>query len=350
MTRIPIATLIWILPVSLGAQWINFRTPGTPRTANGKPDLTAPTPRTADGKPDLSGLWRPEPNPYRFDLIQNMQDEDIFTAEAKAIFAHRVADFRREDPVTHCLPGGPSVIFTGGAVRMYRIIQSPSVIGLLYEDQVQYRQFFTDGRELPKDPNPDWMGYSVGRWDGDTLVVTTIGFNDRTWLDRVGHPHSEELRVTERFRRVDYGHMQFQITYEDPKMLVRPLTLSVPVNLAADTEMLEYLCAENERDTGHLVGSATKGVVVSPSVLDKYVGHYEFRQGPAGTESFFPRKPIISLVGGQLYYNDLPLIPQSETRFDATAAAIEFVSNEQGVVTHFLLNAAEGDARYDRMQ
>jgi hypothetical protein len=131
-------------------------------------------------------------------------------------------------------------------------------------------------------------------------------------------------------------------------MLARPLTISVPVNLAADTELLEYLCAENERDTAHLVGSASKGVQVSQAVLDKYVGRYEFREGPAGTESFFPRKPTISLVNGQLFYNDLPLIPQSETRFDATAAAIEFVANDKGVVTHFLLNAAEGDARYDR--
>ncbi len=348
MAKVLLAATLFVLPASVWGQWINLRTPGTPRTTDGKLNLTAPTPRTPDGKPDLSGLWRPEANPYRFDLVQSLQDEDIFTVEAKSIFMQRVADFRRGDPVTHCLPGGPTVMVQGGAARLYRIIQSPGVIGVLFEDQIHYRQIFTDGRSLPFDPNPSWMGYSVGHWDGDTLVVATTGFNDRTWLDRVGHPHSEKLRVTEKFHRVDFGHMQLQITYEDPKMLARPLTISVPVNLAADTELLEYLCAENERDTPHLVGSASKGVHVSSAVLDKYVGRYEFREGPAGTESFFPRKPTISLVNGQLFYNDLPLIPQSETRFDATAAAIEFVSNDKGVVTHFLLNAAEGDARYDR--
>jgi hypothetical protein len=348
MDRIAIRMALCLLPVSLGAQWINFRTPGIPRTADGKPNLTASAPRTPDGKPDLSGLWRPEANPYRFDLIQNLKDEDVFRPEAKAIFTQRVADFRRGDPVTHCLPAGPAVVYQGGAARLYRIIQSSAVIGVLHEDNIHYQQIFTDGRELPDNPNPTWMGYSVGHWEGDTLVVETIGFNDQTWLDRVGHPHSEELRVTERFRRVDFGHMQLQITYEDPKMLTRSLTISVAVNYAPDTEMLEYLCGENERDTGHLVGNAAGGIKLSPAILDKYVGSYEFRDGPAGTESFFPRKPTISIQDGQLYYNDLPLIPQSETSFDATAAAIEFVTNEKGAVTHFLLNAAEGDARYDR--
>jgi len=348
MDRIAIAATLWLLPISLNAQWLDFRTPGTPRTADGKPNLTAPAPRTPDGKPDLSGLWRPEANPYRFDLIQDLKDEEIFRPEARAIFMQRVADFRRADPVTHCLPGGPALIFTGGAVRLYRIIQSPAVIGLLYEDNVHYRQIFMDGRELPKDPNPDWMGYSVGHWDGDTLVVETAGFNDRTWLDRVGHPHSEDLRVTERFRRIDFGHMQFQITFEDPKMMTRPLTISVPVNYAPDTDMLEYLCGENERDTGHLVGTANKGVEVSSALLSKYTGKYEFHDGPAGTESFFPRKPTVTLDKGQLYLNDLPLIPQSESRFDATAASLEFIVNDGGAVTHFILSAAEGDARYDR--
>jgi hypothetical protein len=337
----------WVLPVSLVAQWLNLPTPGIPRAADGKPNMTAPAPRTPDGKPDLSGLWHPEATPYRFDLIQDVRDEEIFRPEAQAIFNQRTADFRREDPVTHCLPGGPLEIFATGAVQLYRIIQSPSVIGLLYESGF-YRQIYTDGRELPKDPNPTWMGYSIGRWEGDTLVVHTAGFNDRGWLDRVGHPHSEELRVTERFRRVDFGHMQFQITFEDPKMMTRPLTVSVAVNYAPDTDMLEYLCAENNRDLGHLVGKASEGAKVAPAVLDKYVGKYAFSQGPPGTESFFPRNPTVTLTKGQLYLNDLPLIPQSETRFDSTAATVEFHVDAHGAVTHFMLSAAEGDARYDR--
>ena len=346
MDKIAIAAAVWLLPVSLCAQWLNLRTPGIPRTADGKPGLTAPAPRTPDGKPDLSGLWSPEASPYRFDLIQNVKDEEIFRPAAQAIFMKRVADLRREDPVTHCLPGGPLEIFPTGAVRLYRIIQSPAVVGLLYETGF-YRQIYTDGRELPKDPNPTWMGYSIGHWEGDTLVVESAGFNDRTWLDRVGHPHSEDLRVTERFRRVDFGHMQFQITYDDPKMLTRPLSISLAVNYAPDTDMLEYVCSENERDTAHLVSKANKGVQLSPAVLARYAGKYEFREGPAGTESFFPRTPTVTLINGQLYLNDLPLIPQSETRFDSTAATIEFFINAHGAVTHFTLNAAEGDARYE---
>jgi hypothetical protein len=324
-----------------------LRTPGIPRTADGKPNLTAPAPRTPDGKPDLSGLWHPEANPYRFDVIQDLKDEATFRPEAQVIFQKRVADFRREDPVTHCLPGGPLEAFTGGASQFYRIIQSPAVMGIIYESGF-HRQIFLDGRELPKDPNPTWMGYSVGHWEGDTLVVESVGFNDRTWLDRVGHPHSEDLRVTETYRRADFGHMQFSITYNDPKMLTKPLSTSLAVNYAADTDMLETVCNENERDTSHLAGKANQGVQVSPAVLDKYVGKYEFRKGPPGAESFFPRNPTISLSKGQLYYNDLPLIPQSVTRFDSTAATIEFFVDGKGTATHFILNAAEGDSRYDR--
>src|SRR5215471_8977371 len=179
MGRISIAAALWLLPVSLSGQWLNLRTPGIPRTADGKPDLTAPAPRTPEGKLDLSGLWRPEASPYRFDVIQDLKDEGIFRPEAEDLFQTRVADFRRGDPVTHCLPGGPLEAFTGGAAQFYRIVQSPAVTAIIYESGF-HRQIFTDGRELPKDPNPTWMGYSVGHWEGDALVVESAGFNDRT--------------------------------------------------------------------------------------------------------------------------------------------------------------------------
>src|SRR5580698_1794996 len=185
MNRITIAVTFCALPACLCAQWLNFRTPGIPRTADGKPNLMAPAPRTPDGKPDLSGLWRPEVNPYWLDVIQDVKDEGIFLPAAEALFKKRVADFRRDDPVTQCLPGGPSQIFF--AESLYRIIQSPTVVALLYEGVGgRNRQIFMDGRELPEDPNPTWMGYSIGRWEGDTLVVESAGFNDRSWLDRVG--------------------------------------------------------------------------------------------------------------------------------------------------------------------
>src|SRR4029434_11174863 len=175
MWRIALAASV-LLTVSLSAQWLDWRTPGIPRTADGRPDLTAPAPRTHDGRPDLSGLWATEPNPYRFDLIQNLQDEAIFRPAAQAVFQRRVVDFRRDDPVTNCLPGGPSDMLAA----TYRIVQSPIAVALLYENTTgRYRQIHMDGRKLPADPNPTWLGYSVGRWEGDTLVGASARSTDR---------------------------------------------------------------------------------------------------------------------------------------------------------------------------
>src|SRR5499433_1861675 len=303
MRRIALGAVLWLLPVSLCAQWLDFRTPGIPRTADGKPNLTAPAQRTPDGKPDLSGLWQPEVNPYRFDLIQDLKDESIFRPAAEATFMERVKDFRRDDPVTNCLPGGPSETVN----TTYRIIQSPTLLALLYENGTgRYRQIYMDGRKLPKDPNPTWLGYSVGHWEGDTLVVESAGFNDRTWLDRAGHPHSENLRVTERFQRVDFGHMQYQITFDDPETLTKPLTLSLAVNYLADTDMLENVCNENIRDRVHMVGTANKGVQLSSAILEKYAGRYEFSEGSRIVVGFMGATQNVTLMNGQLYLNALP--------------------------------------------
>jgi hypothetical protein len=337
--------IVFTLPAL--AQWLGVPTPGIPRTADGKPNLTAPLPRMPDGKPDLSGLWQPELTPYRFDVIEDLKDEGIFRPAAQALFFQRAVNLRHDNPVTHCLPAGPQAIFAAGSTRFYRIVQSPGVIALLYE-LGGYRQIFTDGRQLPKDPNPTWVGYSVGHWDGDTLVVETAGFNDKTWLDMVGHPHSERLRVTEKFRRADFGHMQVQVTYDDPETMTRPLTIPVGVNYAADGDMLEYVCNEDEQDTKHLVGTAKAVAHPAPAVLDSYVGRYEFRDGVVSSRDFFGRNQIISVQQGQLYMKDFPLIPQSDTAFDSTAGTIEFHVDSSGRVTHFTLSAAEGDSRYDR--
>jgi|SRR5579871_1254522 len=342
-------TLAIVLTVAALAQWLNLPTPGIPRTADGKPNLTAPVPRMPDGKPDLSGLWRPAVSPYRFDVIQDLKDESVFRPAAEALFLQRAVNLRHDNPVTHCLPAGPSAIFAAGSTRYYRIVQSPSVIALLYE-LGGFRQIYTDGRELPKDPNPTWMGYSVGHWEGDTLVVQSAGFNDKTWLDMVGHPHSESLRVTEKFRRTDFGHMQVQVTYEDPETLTRPLTMSVAVDYAADGDMLEYVCNEDERDTEHLVGTAKAEAHPSPDVLARYVGEYKFHDGVLSSRDFFGPDQIVTVQNGQLYMKDFPLIPQSETRFDSTAGTIEFHLDASGRVTHLTLGAAEGDARYDRIR
>ena len=343
MKRIAIAAALWLFPVSMCAQWLDWRTPGIPRTADGKPNLTAPAPRTLDGKPDFSGLWQPEVNPYRFDVIQDLKDEAIFRPAAEAIFMERVADFRRDDPVTNCLPGGPSEMLNA----MYRIIQSPTVVALLYESGTgRYRQIYIDGRKLPEDPNPAWLGYSVGHWEGDTLAVESAGFNDRTWLDRAGHPHSENLRVTERFQRVDFGHMQYQITFDDPQTLTKPLTVSLAVNNRPDTDMLENVCNENNRDKIHMVGTGKGGVQLSPAVLAKYVGRYEFREGSRNVPGFVGVTQNVTLVNGQLYTNAIPLIPRSETKFDSTGAAAEFVLDANGAVTRLILSQPEGDGIY----
>jgi hypothetical protein len=344
MPRIAIAAALALIPVSLCAQWLDIRTPGIPRTADGKPNLTAPAPRTPDGKPDLSGLWQPEVNPYRFNLIQDLNDASIFRPAAEAIFLERLKDFRRDDPVTNCLPGGPSEVLN----TTYRIIQSPAIVALLYESGTgRYRQIYVDGRKLPKDPTPTWLGYSVGHWEGDTLVVESAGFNGRTWLDRAGHPHSENLRVTEKFRRVDFGHMQFQITFDDPETLTKPLNLSLKVNYAADTDMLENVCNENNRDKVHMVGTASTGVALSSAVLEKYVGRYDFRGGSRTVAGFMGMKQNVSLIKGQLYLNALPLIPLSETKFESTGAIAEFFLDANGTVTRLVLGQTEGEAIYD---
>jgi len=342
--RIAIAAVLLLFPVSLSAQWLDWRTPGIPRTADGKPNLSAPAPRTADGKPDFSGLWQADINPYRFDVIQDLKDEAIFRPAAEALFMERVADFRRDDPVTNCLPTGPSEMLSA----MYRIIESPNVVALLYESGTgRYRQIYMDGRKLPEDPNPAWLGYSVGHWDGDTLVVESSGFNDRTWLDRAGHPHSEKLRVTERFRRVDFGHMQYQITFDDPETLTKPLTLSLAVNYRPDTDMLENVCNENNRAKVHMVGTANAGVPLSSAILARYTGTYRFREGSRTVLGFMGMTQNVTLLNGKLYLNALPLIPQSETRFESTGANAEFFLDGNGKVTRLVLRQTEGEAIFD---
>jgi len=347
MRSIAIAAAFWLLPALAGAQWLDWPTPGIPRTADGKPNLTAPAPRTAEGKPDFSGVWEPEMNPYRFSVTQDPKEDAIFRPAAGAIFMANVKDLHRDDPVTNCLPGGPADLMSA----MYRIIQSPTIVAQMYETGTgRFRQIYMDGRKLPRDPNPTWLGYSIGRWEGDTLVVESVGFNDRTWLDRVGHPHSEQLRITERFQRVDFGHLRYQITFDDPETLTKPLTFSLAVNYRADTDMLENVCNENNRDKGHMVGTASAGVHINPSTLAKYAGRYAFRAGSRTVAGFMGVNQNVTLLNGQLYLNAIPLVPLSETKFESTGAIADFVIDSKGNVTHLLLGQTEGEAIYDRQR
>ena len=232
-----LAAILSLMSASLTAQWPNQATPGIPRTADGKPDLAAPAPRAADGKPDLSGVWRFKTGSYVVYVTSVLKPGEI-QPWAEAVYQKRANGFRKDSDGIACLPPGPKAGIAGLGFPM-KIVQTPNLVVVLYEYQTIFRQIFTDGRALPEDPNPTWMGYSVGHWEGDTLVVTTSGYNDRTTLDLAGHPHSEALRVTERFHRRDAGHIDLQVTLDDPKAYTRPWTLPVELELMADGELIE---------------------------------------------------------------------------------------------------------------
>lgn len=245
-----LAGLMLALPAA--AQWPARTPPATPRTPDGNPNLSAPAPRTADGKPDLSGVWQPAPG-YVSNIAQKLKPEDIpYQPWAEALFKQRRATESKEDPTGWCIPGG--VPRSDAVPYPFKIVNSPDMVILLYEAVHSYRQIFTDGRALPKDPNPTWLGYSVGHWTPDALVVETIGFNDKGWLDNDGKPNTEALHVTERFVRKDFGHMDIQITIDDPKAYTRPWSVTLPLTLLPEGELIEYICNENNKDLQHLVG------------------------------------------------------------------------------------------------
>ena len=256
--RISLLGAAIVLSVSIAApasaQWLNYPTAGIPRTPDGKPNLNAPAPRTPDGKPDLSGIWEPDGTKFIRNLAADLKPGDVsFQPWAEALYKERLSGaLSKQEPDANCLPQGVPKI--NAAPAPWRIVQTPGVVIILYEAFTQWRQIFTDGRALPKDPNPTWLGYSVGKWDGDTLVVDTIGFNGKAWLDQEGHPGSDALHVTERFRRPTFGQMELQITIDDPKAYTKSWTVTEKPHLLADTELLEFICLENERDRPHMVG------------------------------------------------------------------------------------------------
>ena len=240
---------------SLQAQWLNYKVPGVPRTAGGKADLRAPAPKLRDGRPDLSGTWESE-NGYFQDLAKDLKSgELVMTPWAQKLQDDRESSLHSGDLMVQCMPPGvPRINLSNTMVHPFKIVQGPSLVVMLYETSANstFRQIFMDGRPLPKDPQPSWLGYSVGRWEGDTLVVETVGFNGKTWVDTgKGHPLTEEGKVIERFRRKDFGHLEMDITIEDPKAYVRPWRVKVPVHLLPDTDLIETFC-ENEKDTGHM--------------------------------------------------------------------------------------------------
>ena len=237
------------LPIS--AQWLHYPTPGIPRMPNGKPNLSAPAPKASDGKPDLSGIWVAADSKY----LPNLAVDGVevpFQPWALALYKERQTNHGMGRPSERCLTHGVTDFDALGTPR--RIIQTPSIIAILFEAYNHYRQIFLDGRTLPERIQPAYMGYSVGKWDGETLAVDTTGFNDRGWLDDGGHPQTESLHVTERFRRTNFGHISLQVTIDDPKAYTKPWTVNLSgFNFLADEELMESIC-ENEKDVPHMVG------------------------------------------------------------------------------------------------
>ena len=232
-------------------QWVNVPLPNTPRLSNGKPNLTAPVPKTRDGKPDLTGVWRIADGKY----LQNIASDGVevpFQAWAAQLYKERQANFSKDRPSGRCLPHGVPDSFLVPATP-FTFVQTPFVTVVLLENQGHYRQIFTDGRGFPKDTPPTWMGYSIGRWESDTLIVDSTGFNDQTYIDDGGLPHTEAYRTTERFHRRDFGHMDYEVTIDDPKAYTRPWKVTLPFELFPDNELMESVC-ENEKDFERLVG------------------------------------------------------------------------------------------------
>lgn len=261
-----------ILAPALLAQWPSYRTVGVPRTPDGRVDLNAPAPKTADGRPDLSGVWDrgmppgapmprgggfgtpPAPGPRPFQNLPSMLPDGLpFQPWAAELRKQRLAENSKDHPDAHCLPLHPVQLHSHPQPR--KIVQTSGLVLIIYEANQGLRQIFTDGRPLPNnDPEPWWFGYSVGKWEGDTLVAETIGFRDKGWLDEEGTPVTTSGKLTERFRRLNYGTLEITITIDDPKTFTKPWTVTLNQKLMPDTELIEFVCGENNTSVRHLVG------------------------------------------------------------------------------------------------
>jgi len=327
------------------AQWLNRKTPGIPRKADGKPDLTAPAPRGPDGKPDLAGVWNgPVP-----ELLLDPANAQPW---ANDLVRQREQEYWKTRPSYQCKPSGPEADRSAG---WKRILQTPTTIAILNDD-LTHRVIHMDGRELEKDPPPTYMGYSVGRWEGDTLVVDSDGYNDRTWLSRYGQPHTEALRVRERFRRTDFGHLKVEVTFTDPGAYVKPWGFAANMTLAADTDMVEAVCeTTSDHWEGTVKDATNSGVTVAPDVLAKYVGVYN------GMYLTNKRTIEVLLSGGQLIAKITgaagvdggemrPLIPVSQTVFEGAGIGYRFIVDDKGQATAVEEIHISGDSRFARQR
>lgn len=337
------------MPVS--AQWLDRPWPGIPRTAGGQPDLTAEAPRWPDGRPDFTGVWNAPAPVARLDPA-------ILQPWVADLAGERQQEYFKTRPYFQCLPSGPETERTGG---WKRILQTPSAIAILNAD-LTYRVIHMDDRELEPNPLPSWKGYSVGNWDGDTLVVDSAGFNDKTWVSRYGVSHTDALRVTERYRRPDFGRLEVEVIFTDTGAFTEPWGFSMTMMLAPDTNMLEEVCERGSEDwPGRLSDAASEGITVSPDVLARYVGVY------TGIYAGSERTYEVSLSDGQLIATIIgaydavglgaagleqgaprQLVPISQSLFDGLGLGYRFIVNDAGVATDLMVIHVTGDYRYSR--
>ncbi|HXP84545.1 MAG TPA: hypothetical protein VN841_07490 [Bryobacteraceae bacterium] len=257
------ASLVLTLSSSAVAQWVNV--PGKRRTSldvttflskrrvlGQTPDLDSVTPRTPDGKPDLSGTWEADKAGFSEDLAAYLRPGELpIRAWAQAVTDERNSSQSAGVPTARCLPPGIPLLTSSAVAHPFKIVEVPGLVTILYEYFGEFRQIFLDGRMVSKDANPTWLGYSTGRWDGDVLVVDTRGFNGKTWLDSAGHPATEALHVTERFQRLDWGHLEIQLTIDDRLAYTKPWTVTLQMHALTKGELLEFVCGENEKDLRH---------------------------------------------------------------------------------------------------
>jgi hypothetical protein len=256
-------------PGAARGQWLQYPTADVPRTADGKPNLRAAAPRLADGKPDFSGIWGTAlhipcekfesflpcgaelpGSPLALNLGENRRGGLPYQPWAAALVKERTADSSKDDPHARCLPDNPPRPY--GLPHLTKAVHTPKLLVLLNEVNAMYRQIFVDGRPLPEDPNPSWNGYSTAVWEGNTLVVRTVGFRDNLWLDMAGSPMTSAAKMTERIRRPNYGTLEIEITIDDAKAYTRPWTVKMPQEIRLDTELVDEFCLENEKSSRHM--------------------------------------------------------------------------------------------------
>ena len=249
-----VSTVAGGLTTTVWAQWEPYPWKNVPRTPDGEIDLTAPPQRTADGKIDLSGFWAPSDRlKYLQNLAADLKPEEVpLRPWAQAVYQERIETNGKDHPGARCLPSG--IPEKNNIPDGLKVVQTPDVMIFLHESRTIYRQIFTDGRPLPRDAQPTWMGYSVGRWEGDTFIVDTIGQNGKTWLDMRGLVATESLRVTERFTRPTIGRINIDVTIDDPEAYSKPWSVTLSWDLQPDAELIEYICEENNKDVSHMVG------------------------------------------------------------------------------------------------